>query len=167
MPVITTLALTTELSGMALVSAGATVYGLIGSAYSAYSQYQAGKSQEGMADYNAQIARNNAIASQQKAEADADSAKYEQKKHKARVRASYAKAGIQMAGTSLLVMAEQAGDMALDLANIRRQGEFEARSYNQKANIWNMKGDMAYQQGVAGAVSTGLKTINQIKKWEK
>jgi len=138
----------------AVISIGARIY-------SAYSQYQQGQAQQGMAEYNAQIARNNAISAERNAEAKANNLLKEQRRQRARLQSQIAKSGATLSGTPLLVMAEQAGDMALDLENIRKQGKYTAQRYRTKAVESEMQGEMLANKGTSRAIGTVVSKATQ------
>ena len=123
------------------------------SAYSTYSQGQAGKKQ---ASANAAIA-----------EADADAAKkkaaYDEQMHRERVkrilssqRAAIGKAGISLEGSPLLAIEETERQGELDALAIRRGGDVQAARFRSEAVLSRMKGRAAAKEGTWGAGTTLL-----------
>lgn len=126
----------------------------VGTAVSAYGQYQAGRAQKAARDYNARLAEQNAKIAQ-------DKAAYEADRQEARVRAVMAKQrvggrGITRAGTPLEMLRQTAMEGELDRLSIMYGGDIEAVNERAKAAAERMQGKAAYQAGVIGSTGTLL-----------
>ena len=144
-------------AGISATAAIATTAAVVGAGVSAYGQYQAGQSQKSMANYSAKLAENEAIAKEQQSHAESLQMRKDMERMKASQRAGYAKSGaIQTEGTPLLVMAEQAGMMELDVLNYQRNRALEASSLRQQASMYKYEGKQAARAATIGAVGTFL-----------
>lgn len=148
---------------MSWVYTGITVATTVAaSAYGAYSSYQSGKAQQAamdynalvaeqnakhqaqMAEFNAKLAENESIAEQQFMAAETERMRSEKQKALARKKALYGKTGAVISeGTPLLVLAEQAGEMELDI--ITRQAD----SYRRQQALGHEADQYRWQAGVA------------------
>ena len=128
-----------------------------GTGIAAYGQYQAGQSQKAMADYNAKLARNEAIARDQATAAETERMRSEKKRMISAQRAAAGKTGAMISeGTPLLVMAEDAGLMELDILNMKRTGAMQAQASRSEATLSKYEGKQAARAGMIGAGSTLL-----------
>jgi len=103
---------------MSWIAVGVTV---VSGATAAYTQYESGKAQKAMADYNAKIAENEALARQQAIEAESRQLAKGQRAMKAKQRVSVGMRGGLQEGTDLLALAEQSEQMQLDQLELQRQ----------------------------------------------
>jgi uncharacterized protein involved in type VI secretion and phage assembly len=103
----------------------------------AMAEYNA-KMQEQTAKYNAELARNAAVAEENANRARMDRMRSEQRQTTAYQQASFLKSGALMTGTPLVALAEQAGEMELDLLTAQHESTVKAQSYREqaKAGIW-------------------------------
>ena len=142
---------------------------------SAYSQYAQGQAQSRMAAYNARIASQNAelameqmgIAKTQKEIMEARHRRGTEKILSAQ-RAGWAKAGVEMAGTPLIVEAETITEADLDALAIRyagtvEQGQIMAQvaAQRQEAALQKMAGRAARTAGYLGAGTSLLTGLSQ------
>lgn len=149
--------------GAAAYAVGATA---LGTAISAAGQIQAGKSQSEWSNYNASVARQNAIAAQQSAEYDARRTREAGEKLKSRQRVLYAKSGVSLEGTPTDVMLGTAEDIEMDAMAIIRRGLIGSQQYQSQANLSEMQGSAAQTASYYGAGSsllTGMGDIAEIK----
>jgi hypothetical protein len=106
-----------------------------GTAVSTVGAIQQGKSAQNLANYNAQIAQNDAIAARQKAEFDARA-----QERQARLFAGTQRASMAGTGGELLDMQDvvdmSAEEAELENLAIRYGGEMGYRAGQQKARIW-------------------------------
>ena len=125
-------------------SAAITAVGVVGtSAYSAYSAYQSGKAQEAMAEYNADIARNEMVAQEQAIEAESRRLSKDQRSAKARGRVSVSGRGGLAEGTDLLALAEQSRNMQLDQLELQRQQDIARAQGKSKMAMYDYQGKQA------------------------
>jgi len=149
---------------MAMFIAGA-IASLVGAAVSAYSAYQQGAQAEYAARYNATVARNQAQAARDAANADADTQRRQYDRVLAAQRARYGASGVIAGeGSSLLVMLESEEEAALDVARVRHGGAVAAQGLEAEAKMQRYQGQQARRasylsatgsllSGVAGAAS--------------
>lgn len=131
---------------------------LISGGVSAYGQYQAGKQQARIANFNAAIAENNAVAAKQWASYNEDRYREQAKFQRARMISAYLKNGVSLeAGTTpMLVLEEQLVQDELEALSIRRGGEGEAGRYRSSAAMSRLEGSAAQTASYYGAGSTLL-----------
>ena len=141
-------------SALAIAAIAATV---IGAGVSAASASQQGKSAQNLANYNAKIAQNDAIAARQKAEFDATA-----QERQARLFAGTQRASMAGTGGELLDMQDvvdmSAEEAELENLAIRYGGETGYRAGQQKATVASFEGSMAKQKATgqaAGSLLTG------------
>lgn len=127
-----------------------------GTMVSAAGQIQAGRSAQAMADYNAQVDRNNATAAKQSAKYDADRMRENTRKLLSTQRARFAKGGVAFEGTPLLVMEQTARDAAMDASAIEYEGAVKAGGYESAATMSQYEGRTARQASTTRAFSTLL-----------
>jgi len=111
--------------------------------FQAYTAYQSGKSQQAMAEYNADIAQNETIAETQRLEAEARQLTKDQRGVKARQRVSVAGRGGLAEGTDLLSMAESARDMQLDQLELLRQQDITKAHGASQVAMYKHQGKQA------------------------
>jgi len=145
----------------AAISAATAV---VGAGVSAVSSMQQGKSAQNLANYNAQIAQNDAIAARQKAEFDARA-----QERQARLFAGTQRASMAATGGELLDMQDvvdmSAEEAELENLAIRYGGEMGYRAGQQRATVARMEGAAAKQkaQGAAmGSLLTGASSAAQM-----
>lgn len=137
--------------GVGAAIAAATL-SAIGTGVSAYSSYQSGKAQQAAANYNAKLAENEALAAEQATRAETQRMRTQAKRTSASQRASYAKSGAVISeGTPLITMAEQAGEMELDILNTQRTGYNSAQASRNQAKLYKYTGKQAASAGTIGA----------------
>ncbi len=127
----------------------------VGTAVSAYGQYRSGQAAEAVgeqnqqiAEYNAKVAESDAAASKEKAAYDEEQTRRKYASIIGQQRAAYAKAGVDIAeGSPLLVMSQQAEDAERDALAIRYGGAVEQAQNLNRANVYRAQGAQAYYQG--------------------
>lgn len=129
---------------------------LAGTAVSAVGAVQQGKAAKASADYNAAVAHNQAIAARQKAEFDAERERERVQRLLGAQRAGFAKGGVEIEGTPLLVMEDAAEQGELDVQAILYGGDIQSDNYQAEAGLRRMEGAQAKKAGMFGAGSTLL-----------
>lgn len=144
---------------LAVVAIGAS---LVGGGISAYSQYQAGKSQEALNNYNASLESQNANTASRDAAIQANQTRLQNQRIQAKQRAAFASSGvIGETGSPLLVQTEQAGYLEMGALEIERQGNIRAAQYSQQAVLDRMAGKAARTAGNLNATATILGSIGK------
>lgn len=138
-----------ELAIISTVAAGA------GTAVSTLGAIQQGKSAQNLANYNAQIAENEAIAARQKAEFDARA-----QERQARLFAGSQRASMASTGGELLDMGDvvdmSAEEAELENLAIRYGGDMGFRAGQQRAQLAGFEGAVAKQKARGEAVKSLL-----------
>ena len=136
-----------EIAALATAAAG-TVTSTVGA-------IQQGKSAQNLANYNAQIAQNDAIAARQKAEFDARA-----QERQARLFAGTQRASMAATGGELLDMQDvvdmSAEEAELENLAIRYGGDMGYRAGQQRATVARMEGAAAKQKATGQAVGSLL-----------
>ena len=132
---------------------------VVGGAVAGYTSYQSGKSQQAMAEYNADIAQNEAIAKQQQIEAEGRQLSKQQRSEKARMRVSVSGRGGLAEGTDLLSMAESARDMQLDQLELQRQKGIVGTHGQSQVDMYKHQGKQAASpyKWITAGVQGGVK----------
>jgi hypothetical protein len=134
---------------MSTVAAGA------GTAVSTLGAIQQGKSAQNLANYNAQIAQNEAIAARQKAEFDAKA-----QERQARLFAGSQRASMASTGGELLDMGDvvdmSAEEAELENLAIRYGGDMGFRAGQQRAQLAGFEGAVAKQRATGAAAKSLL-----------
>jgi hypothetical protein len=136
-----------EIAALAAAAAG-TVTSTVGA-------IQQGKSAQNLANYNAQIAQNEAIAARQKAEFDAKA-----QERRARLFAGTQRASMSATGGELLDMGDvvdmSAEEAELENLAIRYGGDMGFRAGQQRAQLARFEGAVAKQKATGQAASSLL-----------
>jgi hypothetical protein len=105
--------------------------------------YQEGKAEEKGDQFARNIALEQAQASRAKAQYDADVEREEARRRLSAQNAKFAKSGVDLTGTPLMVMAEQARFSEKDIQSILYTGEIEATNYERQAALHAQRGKQA------------------------
>ena len=128
-----------------------------GTGLQAYGQYQAGRQQQAMANYNSRLLQQRAVATEQAMQIETEMGHEQARRMKATQRATYATSGAEItSGTPLLVMAEQSAKMERDILQQRRNRMIEAQQLRSEAAMTQYGGQMQKRAGTLGAFSTIL-----------
>jgi hypothetical protein len=126
---------------------------------------QQGQAEQEAADYNADVARQSAQASLDKADYDETIHREKVRKLLSSQRAAYGAAGVDMAGSPLLVLEDTAAQGELDAKAIRYGGEVEAKQKLSQAEIYELTGKNAktasYYKAGASLLSGGASMAKQ------
>ena len=135
----------------------------VGTGVSAYSQYQAGKSQEALAKYNAAVSDQAALDAARDGRAAANVQRAQNARLQARQRALYAAAGVNIDTASpLMVRAQQAGELEMAALEQELQANSQAARLRSQAVLDRMQGTAARRAGTLGAAATVLQGAGQI-----
>lgn len=137
------------------------VVALASAAVSAYGQYQSGKAADAAAEYNAEVARNNATQAEAWAQYNAKQEARKQRANRSSMISAYAKSGVVIEdGASVgTVMNEQLVQDELAIQGILRAGQAQRSSLMSQADQYEIEGNNARSSATLGAISTGLKGI--------
>jgi hypothetical protein len=136
---------------------GVEIAMIAGAAVSAMGAIQQGNAAKGAANFNAQVAQNNAIAARQNA---ASSARRQEREARIRAganRASASASGLQLMGSTLDFMEDNAMEEELDRLTIIHQGELQASGLETSAQLMRAEGRSRQRAGYMGAAGTLLK----------
>jgi len=127
-----------------VASAGMTVYGALQSAKAekeiGAAQRDAALQEQANLEYNAAIQQNQAVLEEQAAAHQAGIAAEQGRVFKARQRAQYAKAGVTLEGSPLLVLQDTASKIQADLDAIYWGGAQKAQYYRSQAGLSILQG---------------------------
>ena len=126
---------------------------------SAYSSYQSGQATKRLMNYNAALAEQDAMVKERDGRLLANAQRAQNQRLLARQRSLYAKSGVDMTATPLLVEAEQAGQLEMAALEVERQGTIAAGQSRQQAVIDRMQGTAASRAGALNAAGTILQGI--------
>jgi hypothetical protein len=134
-------------------SLASTAIGTISSISGSNQSYNAESS---AAQYNAEVARLEAKAEEDRIRRDAAT-------KLGRVRAGIAKSGVTVEGTPLMVLAETAELSELDALNARWNGESQAKLYDRRAQSAQKAKSTAAGSALLSGVSQGISTYSSFQ----
>lgn len=114
------------------------------------------------AQYNAQIAANNATYARQKAAEDERRARVQGRKVLGGVRAGYGASGITVEASPQDVLEEGAAAAELDALTIRHAGEVQAVAFENESNLERFRAKTARTTGYLSAASSLLSGVGKI-----
>jgi uncharacterized protein YdbL (DUF1318 family) len=120
--------------------------------------YSQGKAQKAAYEYNAAVARQEATAKRRAAEIDIERQEKYRKSYLAKQEALYAKAGVQLSGSPLEVIADTSSEFLYDQMITRYNAEIGARASISEAGYMSYMGETAYKEGLVKAGTTLLST---------
>ena len=145
-------------TAMLYISIAAMAASAAAAAYQGMSQAAAQKGEAKMQEYNAQVATNAAkIREDQQREQD--------RRILGAQRMGYAKAGVEMEGTPLLVALESTRQAELSAQRIRYGGELESQGWRNQAMMsrWGAKNSMtAGMIGAGSSLLTGAANVMKV-----
>lgn len=142
---------------------GAAVLMGVGGGVSAYSQYQQGKAQERLNQYNAGVEEQKARDRERDGRILANVQRVQNQRILGKMRAARAKQGVDGAtGTPLLVEASQSAELELSALEVNRTASIEAARSRQQAVMDRMAGKAARRAGTFGAAATILQSAGQM-----
>lgn len=154
-PVVGIISAVTSIAGV-----GLTAIGMVAQAQAAQ---QNAKAQQQAYEYNAAVARNNAIAAEQQASADAERIRRRYRQTIGKQRAAAAGLGLLAGGGSFEdVQYDSLLQGELDAMNRQYQGEIEANRFRNEAQLQTFYGQTAIQRGRSEATGALLGGASQI-----
>lgn len=144
-----------------------TVISAVGAGYSAYSQYQAGKSAQALNNYNAKQETINAEATVRDANNTANAERRRNQQILGKQRAALSANGVAIdTGSPLLLQMESAANLEMGALETERQGGIAASRNLQQAELDRMSGTAARKAGTFNAASTLLQGASAVaNKW--
>jgi hypothetical protein len=130
---------------------------IVGTAVAAYGAYQQGQAAKASAQFNAQVANQNAQAARAQSLMQQQQQQREQYKRLGAIRAAQGASGGTMEGSALDVLGETAAQGELERQNIAYRGEMAARGYGNTASLDLFGGKQAAQAGTLTAIGTVAK----------
>lgn len=115
----------------------------VGTAFTTAGALYQGQQARAAGDYNAAVARNNAIASRQQAEANAAAQQRKARMQMGAMAAAYGASGVTLEGSPMDVLEQSAAMAELDRQNILYSGELKAGGYEATAGLELMRGRAA------------------------
>lgn len=127
----------------------------LGTLLGGYGQYQAGQESGEATEHNARLLRQRAAATAMASEAETTAMGRGARRLKATQEAGFAASGAQLgAGTPLMVMAEQAGEMQRDILERRRTRAIEEQQLRSQAAYMSEQAKRQKKKGKWGGLGT-------------
>jgi hypothetical protein len=126
---------------------------IAGGAIGAIGALQSANATAASADFNAEVAKDNATAIAHQTEATIRDKRVENRRTMGTLRASYGMSGLQLDGSPLDVLEDTAVEQAYDVAKIRYQGRVKAVGQSQQAALFKAEAKSAKKAGIIGAGS--------------
>lgn len=139
----------------------AAVLAVVGSGVSAYGMYAQGQSQKKMADYNAQVQNNNAVAARQEASFEADRIRERNTRLRGAQVAAASKSGLAISGSVGDVMYDSALSGELDALTAIYKGDSRSGNYLSQAEMSTYSGNAAVQSSYFNSGGTILGGLGQ------
>jgi len=144
------------------ISLGALALGAIGTGINAFSQYQAGQSQQQASEFNAQLAELAGKDALSRGEEQASRIRGDTDRLIGAQRAGYAAAGVALdEGSPLDVMVGSRRLSEEDIRTTRLNAGREAWGYKSQAEQFRRQGADAANAGLFGAIGTGISGATQ------
>ena len=129
---------------------------LAGTGVTALGSIQQGNAAKQAANFNAQVANNNAIAARQNAAANAKRLEREARLRAGANIAASGASGVQVSGSVMDLLEDNAMEEELDRLTILHQGELQASGLESSATLLRAEGSAAQRAGFTGAAGTLL-----------
>lgn len=127
-----------------------------GTLMSAINQAKQGRESRALYQQRAAVAEGEARAVTKATEHEERKKRIEGRRHIARQKVLFAKSGVKLAGTPLLVMKETEEEFMRDAAFIQEGGATEAKRLRSEAGLERQAGASAYRAGMWGAGATAM-----------
>ena len=154
------------IAAVASVAAGAI--GAVGAIQSANAAKAASEYNAQVQENNAKIAERNRLMALDQTESEAGAKMRENRRTLATIRAQYGKSGLDMSGSALDVLEDSAVEGALDVANIRYQGNVRAMGYTDEAAAQRAGAELskmnAKAQSTAGYIGAASSLLGGISR---
>lgn len=134
----------------------ASLFQTIGTVVSVMGVLNQGQQAKQAAEYNAAVARNNAIAARQQAAANAAAQERKSRQQIGAMRAAYGASGVGLEGSPIDVLENSAAMAELDRQNILYAGTLKAQGYESTAGQELMRGENAVTSSYFAAGSALL-----------
>ncbi len=112
-----------------------------------------------MADYNARVNEMEARSVEQSMRAETSRSYKQKRKALAEQRATYAKAGANLSGTSMEVLLDQAQEMEFDIQNERRNRLLQAQALRQGAKTTRYEGKLEASAAMSEGKALARRTL--------
>lgn len=140
----------------AWIASNATAIQAVGTAFSVMGALSQGQQARQAGEYNAAVARNNALAAKQQADANAAAQQRKARLQLGSMRAGYGASGVGLEGSPLDVIEQSAAMAELDRQNILYGGTLRSQGYESTAGLELMRGENAVTSSYFNAGSTLL-----------
>jgi hypothetical protein len=129
---------------------------ILSTAFSVVGAISQGRQEKNAAEYNAAVARNNAIAARQQAAANAEAQGREARRRIGSARAGYGASGVALEGSPLDIIEQSALEAELDRQNILYAGDLKASGFESTATLEESRGKSAMTGSIFKAGSSLL-----------
>lgn len=144
-----------------------TIMMAAGAAMSAYGSLQQGKAQAAAANYEAQVAQNNARLALENGAVQEQAQRQQMQGLIGQQRAAYAASGVALdSGSALGVIEGTARQGELDALTIRADARQQAQNFRSQATMGRFSARNAKTSGMLGAVGSLLGGATQIADWQ-
>lgn len=126
-----------------------------------YSQHQQMKQQQEMQEYNAKVAEMQANRHRREKREQLRRQRKRKERALSQQRGAFAKAGLEMSGTPLDVMADTAATMELEALDTAYAKESQARQAEQRAGVNRMQASATKQARPLALGATAFQGVNQ------
>ena len=141
--------------GFGILGIASVAASLAGAGISAYGQYQAGKAQKQMAEYNARVNENSAKAEFDASRENSKRQREMNQRHLSSLRARMARGGTEISsGSSLDVLGTAASELELQTLDLFRESEAKQVAYRNQATLARYEGKQAASAAKIGAIGT-------------
>jgi hypothetical protein len=149
------------------MAAAALIFTALGTAVQFIGANQQGKAAQAAANYNADIADQNAVLTREQTIEQERRARVESRKQLGLMRANYAASGVDIDGSALDVLEESAATAELDALTIRHGGELQEQAYRSEAAFQRFSGKQARKASRYGASGVLLQGSAQTANYGK
>ena len=141
--------------GVETLAFAAIAASLAGAGISAYGQYQQGKSQQAMGEYNAKVAEQQATGEADVAQENAKRQRDMNRRQLSAIRSQMAGSGIsQSQGSSLDALGAASSELELQTLDMFREGQAKQIAYGNQAGMDRWQGNQAAKAGQIGAIGS-------------
>lgn len=141
--------------GLEVLGFAAIAASLAGAGISAYGQYQAGKAQKEMAEYNAKVAENSAQAEFAASRENAKRQREMNLRHLSAMQRKLAAGGVEVSsGSASDALTTASSELELNTLDLFREAEAKQVAYRNQAALSRYEGRQAYSAAKIGSIGT-------------
>jgi hypothetical protein len=134
---------------------------LAGAAVSAYGAVSQANAQKQAATFNAALNERNALVATQQSTAEAERIRRSASRVQGSMVAGLGASGLTLEGSALDALGDSAAQAQLDIETVKYRGKLQAMGYHSNAQLDQMQGDVAQEQGYYRAASEVLTGVGR------